>query len=277
MGDTMKKVKPGDPLSIPAATFNTFVDAARDYLQRRHGQGQQATPSGRHTCTIPVRNDSGSDRQRYEILGIDSPLFSPASDEEAFKNTPALRGVTPAEDDHAGKFVVLLEPVPAGELALAVAAGAVPVRIDVPEDEEDADYRFAEISDGEAGSLAASHDGSAAILWREGGAGEQWAIVRLGPSPRPAGFWARITGHSYGDRPWTYDFEEVEKTSAGYGGWTAVSDGRSGTAYNGVEEGDWVDQLEYYEEMADDSIVWMREVNTAGTIEYWFSDVTLVS
>ena len=31
MGDTLKKVKPGDPLAIPAEAFNTFIDAARDF------------------------------------------------------------------------------------------------------------------------------------------------------------------------------------------------------------------------------------------------------
>ena len=32
----MKKVKPGDPMVIPADTFNTFVDAARNDRQRLH-------------------------------------------------------------------------------------------------------------------------------------------------------------------------------------------------------------------------------------------------
>jgi hypothetical protein len=198
MGDTLRKVKPGDPLAIPAATFNTFVDSARDYLQRRHNQRGQATPSGRHNCIIHVRNDSGADRERYEVLGIDSPIFDPASDEEAFKNAPAMAGVTPAEADHAGKFVVLLEPVAAGELALAVAAGAVPARVDVPD--EDFPYRLAEVTDASAANLTAVKRGSAAILWRAGGTGVQWALVRLGILPEPTVFPVNLvqTGGSQG-------------------------------------------------------------------------------
>jgi len=46
MGDNMKKVRSGDPLVIPAATFNTFIDAARDYLMRgqnmRKGQNRSS-------------------------------------------------------------------------------------------------------------------------------------------------------------------------------------------------------------------------------------------
>ncbi len=34
MGDHLKKVRPGDPLAIPTATFNTFVDA-QDFLHRQ--------------------------------------------------------------------------------------------------------------------------------------------------------------------------------------------------------------------------------------------------
>lgn len=56
------------------------------------------------------------------------------------------------------------------------------------------------------------------------------------------GFWAKITGNATsGTNRWVYSWEEVEKTTTGYGGWTTVSDGRSGTtttdpAYNLVED-----------------------------------------
>jgi hypothetical protein len=99
VSDTLRKVKPGDPLAIPAATFNTFVDAARDFLARQHQQAQSGTPSGRHNCIVLVRNDSGADRQRFDVLGISGPVFDPASDEDAFKNYPAMAGVTPVKDE----------------------------------------------------------------------------------------------------------------------------------------------------------------------------------
>ena len=53
------------------------------------------------------------------------------------------------------------------------------------------------------------------------------------------GFWARITGHtSDGDNQWTYSWEQVEKTSTGYGEWAAVSPSVAGTdnAYNTLED-----------------------------------------
>lgn len=209
MGDAMRKVKPGDPLVIPAATFNTFIDSARDFLSRQHQQAQAGTPSGKHNCIVLVRNDSGADRERFDVLGISGPVFDPGSDAEAFKNYPAMTGVTPAEDDHQGKFVILLEPVLAGKLVRAVAAGVVPARVDVPD--EDYPYRLADITDGSAANLTAAKVGSAAILWREGGTGVQWALVRLGNLPQSGVFpvdLAQYSGEQGDDQnpaTWTYD------------------------------------------------------------------------
>ena len=38
--DALKKVQSGDPLVIPAQTFNTFIDAARDFKARQLQQGR---------------------------------------------------------------------------------------------------------------------------------------------------------------------------------------------------------------------------------------------
>ncbi|MCJ7544506.1 MAG: hypothetical protein MUP47_08090 [Phycisphaerae bacterium] len=38
MTDALRKVRPGDPLVIPALAYNTFVDAARDFLARQQDQ-----------------------------------------------------------------------------------------------------------------------------------------------------------------------------------------------------------------------------------------------
>jgi len=212
MSDTLRKVKPGDPLVIPAATFNTFVDAARDFLARQHQQVQHGTPSGRHNCIVLVRNDSGSDRERFDVLGISGPVFDPASDAKAFKNYPAMMGVTPA-DNYKGKFVILLEPVLAGKLAPAVAAGVVPVRVAVPD--EYYPYHLADVAAGSAANLTAAKVGSAAILWREGGTGVQWALVRLGNLPQPAVFPVNLAqyggeqGNNNSPATWTYNVTDA--------------------------------------------------------------------
>ena len=45
MVDALRKVRSGNPLVIPAGTYNTFVDAARDYLDCRQDQAQTAKPA----------------------------------------------------------------------------------------------------------------------------------------------------------------------------------------------------------------------------------------
>ena len=96
MGDSLKKVQSGDPLVIPAQTFNTFVDAARDYQQRAQNRGQKAQPGFRQTGIVPVKNVSGYDCGRFDVLGIDSPVFTPTDSLDAFKNQVALKNNTPA-------------------------------------------------------------------------------------------------------------------------------------------------------------------------------------
>ncbi len=208
MADILKKVQRGAPLVIPANTYNAFVDAAQDFQRRKLSQQSTGTPTGRHNGIILIRNDSGADRDRFDVLGVSGPVFDPATDPEAFKNYPAMTGVTPTEDDHRGKFVVLLEPVPTGKLARAVAAGVVPARVDMPD--EDYPYRLADITDGSAANLTATKIGSAAILWREGGIGVQWALARLANLPEPTLFPVNLTqtGGSQGTTTtpasWTY-------------------------------------------------------------------------
>jgi hypothetical protein len=56
----LKKVKPGDPLVMPATTYNAFVDAARDYLARQQDQLALSLARGaRHSGIVRVRDDSG--------------------------------------------------------------------------------------------------------------------------------------------------------------------------------------------------------------------------
>jgi len=119
MADHMKKVQSGNPLVIPAQAYNAFIDAAVDYRHRTAHIGQKAEPSSRQAGIILVRNDSGSDQNRLAVLGIDTPIIDPASNDSEFKNRVALSCVTPAADTHEGKFVILAEPIASGKIGRA--------------------------------------------------------------------------------------------------------------------------------------------------------------
>ncbi len=202
MGDTFKKVQSGDPLRIPAETFNTFIDAARDFKARRQSRTRESRFDIRQTGIIPVKNNSGADRNRFDILGIDRPIFTPDDSLTSFQNQVALVGVTPTEADHFGKFVVLLEPLRAGAIGQACVSGLCVVRLCV----EDASHKFADVDDSNPAALRSGSGGAAFILWKEtagsgygycgygyGYGGLVWAVVRIGNlSEVPATDWGLI-------------------------------------------------------------------------------------
>ena len=207
MSDHLKKVQSGDRLKIPAATFNTFIDAARDFRARQQGRAQNAQPGLGSSGIVLVKNASGYDQDRFAVLGIDSPVITPTDNEDEFKNKVALISVTPTEANHTGKFVILLEPIQAGEIGLACAHGVCPVKIYI----SDEGHAYADVNDGQAGSLASAETGAALILWRENGTGEKWAIIKLGVPPGggtttfPARLTASLGGGKYTGKEQTYN------------------------------------------------------------------------
>lgn len=191
MGDPFKKVQRGDPLRIPAETFNTFIDAAKDFRARTQNRGHQSQPEFQQSGIVLVKNGTGDDLDRFHVLGIDRPIFTPSDNLHSFLNQIAVLGVAPTEDNHLGRFLVLQEPLRAGMIGRACISGITPVLLNVQDEEHD----WADIEEGETDSLKTDTAGSAYILWKEppgsGGYGSygygygyygnlRWALVRIG-------------------------------------------------------------------------------------------------
>ncbi|HSW63988.1 MAG TPA: hypothetical protein VLH56_11875 [Dissulfurispiraceae bacterium] len=179
----MAKVRTGDPLNIPAETFNSFVDAAADYKARQNQCSHAPRASARDSNVIFVRNNSGAARNRLDVLGIGGILFDVTGEAAAETSQPPLIGVMPAEA-HRGRFVVLLEPVAADGIAKAAISGVTTVRITGGAGDN---TTTADIISGSPGSLSLQWGGSAVVLWRRSGAGIQDAVVRLGGGGGGAG------------------------------------------------------------------------------------------
>lgn len=192
MGDPFKKVQRGDRLSIPAETFNTFIDAAKDFRNRTQNVARQRQLDLPQTGVVLVKNGTADDIERFHVLGVDRPIFTPGESLFSFQDQIAVVGITPTEDDHLGRFLVLQEPLRAGMIGRACVSGVTPVRLNVLEEEHD----WADIEDGETDSLKTDTAGSTFILWKEppsagyGGSGYgygygyygslRWALVRIG-------------------------------------------------------------------------------------------------
>ncbi|MEZ6057202.1 MAG: hypothetical protein R3C01_10910 [Planctomycetaceae bacterium] len=230
MGDPFKKVQRGDRLRIPAETFNTFIDVARDYLGGRHrrqpGEGTESLQPG----VVLVQNLSGAGRGRFEVLGIDQLLIDPVDNLPQFQNQPVLIGVTPLVEDHRGRFVVLLEPLAEGAIGRALLSGVTPVRLRMVQPTDPC----AEVDDESPARLRSAASGAAQILWREPGEqAECWGLVRLGPFVRRP-FFARLVDREGENLSPAFSWHEIEPVIGEEGpAWRDVDGGRSG-AWNGA-------------------------------------------
>jgi hypothetical protein len=176
MGDRFKKVQAGQSLEVSATAWNAFIDAAQKAKNAQHDELSDGSAQFRQADIIKIRNDSGADLPRFSVLGLDAPIFAPAVSLRAFQDQVALKGVIPTEEDHFGRFAILLEPAGSGRIARAWASGVCQARVNV----EDEDHSCADVTDGDPTKLTSAKRGAAQMLWREGGTGDQWAIVRFG-------------------------------------------------------------------------------------------------
>ena len=120
MGDALRKVRTGQGLKIPAAAYNAFVDAAMDLKRRQANIARNATHAPDQNGVILIKNTCGEDRERFEVLGLDSPVHGPADNEVAFQERPVMNGVMPAPEKHFCRFALLLEPIAADAMGLGI-------------------------------------------------------------------------------------------------------------------------------------------------------------
>jgi len=180
MSDALTKVQPGMPLQIPARAYNAFVDAALDHQRRQLSTTADAQRDREPANVVLVRNESGADRSRFDILGITGPIITRADNAASFQSRIALRGETPTAV-HAGRFVVLVDALPDGGIGRAYLSGACLVRVRM----QDEAHTAADIEEGDASQLASGESGAASLLWVEPVAQRvdpaiAWALIRFG-------------------------------------------------------------------------------------------------
>ncbi len=179
----LKPLKPGDtpadgPLS--AACWNRVVSAVASLESMRRSGGRSAAGVRfADPCIVRVKNSSGTDRGRFEVLGVDGSVFTPTDNLGQFQNAIYLDGKKPTAS-HLGKFVVLCQPLPSEAIGWAWVAGACVVKVDFGYDSQP----FADVKDGDTGLLLGG-EGGVQVLWKEEGTGSKWAVVRLGSPAYP--------------------------------------------------------------------------------------------
>jgi len=178
-GDPFKKVHRGQELKISAEAYNAFIDAVRATRGQKQF-GAEASQFFRQSGIVKVMNAAGFDQDRFAVLGVTEPIISPQDNEDEFKRQVTFRGVMPLKDIHRGRFVILLEPIRAGAIGLAVIAGVTPVKLMVDPANL---YDYAEIEPNTTSALRNVPAGSARVLWIQPPDPRnqylRWAVVRL--------------------------------------------------------------------------------------------------
>lgn len=188
----MRKVKPGDPVRIPAETWNTFIDVADAWRRQQHQIRRTPQSDVPQTGIVLVRNTSGAARPRFGVLGVAGPILDPEDNLAGFQERATVRGVVPTAD-HVGRFVVLLEPLADGAIGRACVDGICIARVEVAS----ANDRLADCAAGQTDKLVSNAAGTARLLWVADAANYPftgWAIVQLGCGGSGAAVqWAKIT------------------------------------------------------------------------------------
>jgi hypothetical protein len=171
-----KKANAGDPLVIGATDWNNARDAGADYAERR-ALGERNPP--RYSQPIDhvickVRNDSGADRSRGDVLELGTYLLT-----DADNHTPWFEGETP--DTTRLSFAILQEPIKQDEIGKAFIAGVGYAVVNV----SDAAHKFAYVK-ASAYKLESGTGGNVKILHKPSGTGDKNCMVQI---VEPDKFW----------------------------------------------------------------------------------------
>ena len=186
----MEKVRQGEAVSIKAATWNSFLDAAEFARRARRLVGAEAVPSGFGGNMVYVRNKCGETIPRFgAVVLADAVIPHDAASEEIECETPAFDGV-PADGGEESEseeetekevrpFAVAVEPIADGEIGRALALGVTPAKVEIVHEE---DMCAEPVPGSTSGAMRSTNVGYARIVWKEDGTGEKWCFIRLGAS-----------------------------------------------------------------------------------------------
>ena len=176
----MKDVSPGEEIALEAEAVNAWNRAANESRKRKPAELPSKPRSPARDGTILVRNDSAVDIERFGVLAIGDVIISPADNLEPFIRQPVASGIVPT-DESPGKWVILQQPLPIGEIGTAVIAGTTQCKVKILSE----DHLFVECETGRYDMPVSSESGPAQILYKQPAgsrevADEAWCVIRFG-------------------------------------------------------------------------------------------------
>lgn len=169
---SFRKVSAGDPHRPSARLHNALVDL----LSGSRKAGRPSRSAGMLPQRVPYcRNDTGQPLSRFSVVRLSGIVIDPEANLDQFQLRPLFEGALPddAEDDPWG---IVQEPISADQYGAVVLTGLTPALVDVTSE----DHRFVEPVHEESAHLVSATSGQAEIIYREGGTGIQWTLIRFG-------------------------------------------------------------------------------------------------
>lgn len=169
----------GDRLAIHARDWN---DMQRLVEQYRNGSfridAEGPASSTRDPCTVKALNTTTSALPHYAVVGLGEPVIHPADNPMEFARNVAFR----IESPQRSRWGILQAPCGVNEFAPCVVSGVTACKLNVDSSLVSQSYADTQNSDFESLVLVEASS-CAQVLWREGGTGLQWAIIRIGNAP----------------------------------------------------------------------------------------------
>lgn len=181
----IEKVQTGQPMRIPASTYNAMVEAAQDFRQRTRGSGADPLESARYEGVVRVRNSTTADFGLYGVVGLGDMVIGYDDNPQSFYSRPCFEAEAPLRTaalnygKHVAKMAVVQEPIASGAIGRAKIAGLTPVQINIVNEYDDIGI----LQNGNTTSLKSwtSGESGASILWHKPGTtGVQWCLALLG-------------------------------------------------------------------------------------------------
>lgn len=201
MDDPFSYVMPGqsdEGIVNSVARINANVDAARFARTARKGFAVDQKLASLTENEFIVKNETGADRNRFDIVAFEEPIYLRDDNESAFneRTQTYLKAIEPAWPDHFLSWGVLQESCKQNKLARVRVGGIAVALVNFADANATTGHRFATIKNEESGYLDSAPCGMARILWRDETAVEStryWCKLWLG-GPLPTGMVARTPG-----------------------------------------------------------------------------------
>ncbi|MDR0390454.1 MAG: hypothetical protein LBH59_00990 [Planctomycetaceae bacterium] len=170
-------VRSGEPIVIPAATYNTMLDAAQAHRNRQIN----LTPHGNSfdSLFVHVVNETNKTLGRFDVVGLEEPFEK--NNIDVFCNRIVFRGVVP-QKKHSSKFAVIQQDAAPNMIVRACISGVTIVRIQIQNNFHNENYQmnYCDVKEGETGNLITG--GQTEILWHNNSGINDicWGIIRIG-------------------------------------------------------------------------------------------------